>query len=208
MGHQGVRALGRLDRWLGPGGVGDHRARQRGRGRRRLPTAVPPPRFLGREHLDQGAAGQRPDRDDDLGQHPRHRHQRADAERPDHRSVRCPHHRQRDRPRQGRARQGRPTGNQSRAQLAVAEWPEFVGDRRSRHPLHLHLLGLGRLPGRRRGDQGLRENTGPGCCPHHDHPGLHLRPGRLRHPVVCRIRRHRHRPEQRRERRRRADHPR
>ncbi len=42
------------------------------------------------------------------------------------------------------------------AVVAVAQRAGRVVDRRGDHPVHLHLLGLGRLPGRRRGDQGPR----------------------------------------------------
>ncbi len=41
----------------------------------------------------------------------------------------------------------------------------------------------------------------------HGHSRRHVRPGRIRGPVVRRVRRHRHRPEQSRKRRRRPDHP-
>ena len=56
LGHQGFRAVDRLDRRLGPGGVGDHRAGQRRRGRRDLPVPVPRPGRTRREPLGQGAS--------------------------------------------------------------------------------------------------------------------------------------------------------
>ena len=86
--------------------------------------------------------------------------------------------------------------------------PRPVADRRGGHPVHLHLLGLGCVPGRQRGDQGSREDPGSRGPAHLPHPGRDLRPGHLRHPVVRRVRRHRHRPRERRQRRGRADHPR
>ena len=45
-------------------------------------------------------------------------------------------------------------------------WPsglDVLIDRGRDHPLHLHLLGLGRVPGRRRGDEGTRAST-PGIA--------------------------------------------
>ena len=72
------------------------------------------------------------------------------------------------------------------------------------HPVHLHLLGLGRVPCRRRGDQGPRAHPRHRRRHHHAHPGLHLCAGGLCGAVVLRIQRGRDRPEQPHEHRRRA----
>ena len=50
----------------------------------------------------------------------------------------------------------RGAGHHAAAVLAVARRSGRVVDRGGDHPVHLHLLGLGRLPGGRRGDQGSR----------------------------------------------------
>ena len=72
--------------------------------------------------------------------------------------------------------------------------------------VHLHLLGLGRLPGGDRGDQGRRHDPGPRGADQHGDPAGHLRARRVRGRRLRRVRRGRHRPRQRGERRRRADH--
>ena len=73
LGHKGIRPVDRLDRRLGPGGVGDHRAGQRRRGRRDLPVQVPRPGRTRREPLGQGAARVLLHHLDDAGQRARRR---------------------------------------------------------------------------------------------------------------------------------------
>ena len=50
----------------------------------------------------------------------------------------------------------RGAGDDAAVVLAVAERSGHVLDRCGDHPVHLHLLGLGRVPGGRRGNQGPR----------------------------------------------------
>ena len=153
VGHQGVRAVDRLDRRLGPGRVGDHRAGQRRRGRRHLPVQVPWPGLAGRIADRQGAAGLFLHHRHDADQRPRHRAVRTNPERADRNPVRRADHRQHHRADPGLHRHRRRAGDQPRWSWL---WPcglDMSSIAAGRHPVHLHLLGLGLLPGGRRGDR-------------------------------------------------------
>ena len=189
LGHQGPRALGRLAGRLGRGGLGDHRAGQRGRDRRHLPVAVLRCRLPGRERDRPGRARHRLHRGDDLGLLPGHRSQRANPGRPGQLPVRRAGAAQRARPGSGGQRHRRRAGGRTVAGAAVALRPGARLRGHGRDLVHLHLLGLGRLPGRDRGDQGRRPYAGPGGTDRHGDPAGHLRAGGVRSGLVRRLRR-------------------
>ena len=143
-----------------------------------------------------------------LDQCPRHRAVRTNSVRADRHPVRGTDHRQHHRADPRLQRHRRRSGDHAGVELAVARRTGRVLDRRGDHLVHLHLLGLGRLSGRRRGNQGRRQDPGPRRRPRHTDPGRHLRAGRLRGAGLRRVQRRGHRPEQRGERRRRAHHSR
>ena len=119
-------------------------------------------KFLGLDDLAENMLGQGAARvllhhRHDAGQRPRHRGVRAGPERVDRHPVRRADHRQHHRARPGVRRQRRGAGDHA---AAVWLWPgglDASSIAAGHHPVHLHLLGLGRLPGRRRGDQGSRQ---------------------------------------------------
>ena len=125
VGHQGVRAVDRVDRRLGPCRLGDHRAGQRRRDRRDLPVSSSSastrwPRIADR----QGAARLLLHHRDDADQCARHRGFRADPERVDRHPVRRADHRQhhRARPRVQPAPPGTRRSRRSCAGCGPAGW--------------------------------------------------------------------------------------
>lgn len=143
LGYKGIRTVDRLDRWLGPGGVGDHRAGQCRRDRGHLHAALPASGFLGRQSVGEGRIRVHSHRRHDLGEYPRNR----DRERLQAvlmviqfavlilasviALVKVGFDKAGD--------QAITPG----AELVMAERSEPVADRGGGHPVHLHLLGDG-----------------------------------------------------------------
>ena len=207
LGDPGLRAQDGVAGWLG-----DHRRRHPGDGQPgpdRRPVRLPALRCqwdraqrrqrmgaAGRDPVDRGHDGHLLRRDRDLGQLP----EGAARHRADH-----AHSALGGRPLQGG--RGHGPARPPHPQLVLVQPVRRAGPRELHgrvHPDALHLLGLGHRGVGQRGDQGARQDPGPGRRDVHVHPAGHLRHRDHRHPVLRRHRDPRDRPLQPEQRRRRA----